>query len=243
MLRLTIHAGPLEDVSRFNQLARLDIVYDKLSPLADYKVVLLERNRDVPAPRTLQAYPRWSASLWDLAARALAICLPDEPQATETVPEVEPGGKRCAFAREVSVIIEHAAGDQKNTLGTASIRQAGRKRGIYQAYFDEHTMKPRRTEVFEFAPAYFRPAELLLHACLYCLEGKPELPARPGLCAPPPVMLDGLPYIQVHQLVEPARTGFRTWLNWFSEPVRKHPGAPLGIAPATLYTKFLCSAI
>ncbi len=55
MLRLTIHAGPLEDVSRFNQLARLDIVYDKLSPLADYKVVLLERNRDVPAPRTLQA--------------------------------------------------------------------------------------------------------------------------------------------------------------------------------------------
>lgn len=193
MLRLTIHAGPLEDVSRFNQLARLEIVYDKLSPLADYKVVLLERNRDVPAPRTLLAYPRWSASLWDLAARALALCLPDEPPATETVPKVEPGGKRCAFAREVSVIIEHAAGDQKNTLGTASLRQTGRKRGIYQAYFDEHTMKPRRTEVFEFAPAYFRPAELLLHACLYCLEESQNCPRGPACARRPPSCWTGCP--------------------------------------------------
>lgn len=243
MLSVSIHASSPEKADRFNRLARLDIVYERLAPVADYKVSLLERNQDVRPPRALPQYPRWSASLWDLVARSLAICLPDEPTAIETVPEFNPGEKRCAFAREVSVILDHAASDQKNTLGTAVIRRAGRRRGLYQAHFDEHTMKPRRTDVFEFAPAYFRPAELLLHACLYHLEGKPELPARPGLCAPPPVMLDGLPYIQVHQLVEPAQTGFRTWLNWFSEPVREYPGAPLGIAPATLYTKFLCSAI
>ena len=34
-----------------------------------------------------------------------------------------------------------------------------------------------------------------------------------------------------------------TWLNWFSEPAREHPGAPYGIAPQPLYVKFLQSAI
>jgi hypothetical protein len=243
MLQLSIHAGPLDEASRYNQLAKLAIVYERLSPVADYKLALIERGMDVQAPRTLSNYPRWSASLWDLAARALAICLPEAPPDTERIPDCEPGGNRCAFIREMTVILDHAASDVKNTLGTVSIKQAGRRRGIYQASFVEHTMKPVRTEPFVFAPAYFRPAELLLHACLYQLSGELEFPARPGLCAPTPVELDGLPYVPIHQLVEPARTGFRTWLNWFSEPAREYPGAPYGIAPQPLYVKFLQSAI
>ena len=243
MLSISVHASSPEKADRFNRLARLDIVYERLSPVADYKVSLIERNQDVRPPRTLPQYPRWSASLWDLTARAVALSLPDEPPAVEQVPEFEPGGKRCAFIREMCAILDHSANDTRNTLGTAHIYQAGRQRGIYLATFDEHTLKAHRTEPFLFAPAFFRPAELLMHACLQRLSGASKLPARPGLCAPPPVVIDGKPYVQIHQLVEPARTGFRTWLSWFSEPAFEYPGAPLGIAPETLYTKFLCSAI
>lgn len=243
MLSLSIHASSLEQADCYNRVARLNIGYEALSPVADYKLVLQERHFKVLPPRMLRGYPRWSASLWDLSARALAICLPDEPPTSEAVPEFEPGGKRCAFARELAIFIEHDAAGVRHTLGSATIKQAGRKRGIYQATFDEHTMQPQRTEAFEFAPAFFRSAELVMHACLHRLHGKHELPARPGLCAPPPVIVNGLPYIQIHQLVEPARTGFQTWLRWFSEPAFAYPGAPLGLAPETLYVKFLKTAI
>lgn len=243
MLSISIHASSPGNADRFNRLARLDIVYEQLSPVADYKVVLQERNFGSRPPRMLTQYPRWSSSLWDLVARAVAISLPVEAPSTEHVPEFESGGKRCAFIREMCAILDHSANDIRNTLGTAHIKQAGRKRGCYVATFEEHTIKPFQTEVFQFAPAFFRPAELLIQACLQRLSGTAELPPRPALCAPPPLQVDGLPYIQIHQLVEPARTGFRTWLSWFSEPAIEHPGAPLGIAPETLYIKFLCSAI
>ena len=143
----------------------------------------------------------------------------------------------------MSIILNHSANDTKNTLGAVHIVPAGRQRGRYIASFEEHTMKPHQTEEFTFAPAYFRPVELLLHACLQRVSGKLELPPRPGLCAPPPVFIEGKPYIRIHQLVEPARSGFRTWLNWFSESAIEYPDAPLGVAPETIYTKFLCTAI
>lgn len=243
MLSVSIHAATPERAGRFNRLARLDIVYEQLSPVADYKVVLLERNCDVLPPRRLRSYPRWSSSLWDLVARAAAIALPEEPPAAEVVPAFEPGGKRCAYIREMTAILEHSANDVRNTLGVVFIKQASRHRGHYLASFEEHTVKPCRAERFEFAPAFFRPTELLLHACLHRLTGTAELPPRPGLCAPPAVIVDDVPHIQVHQLVEPARTGFRAWLQWFSEPATEYPGAPLGIAPEAMYVKFLSSAI
>lgn len=243
MLSVCIHAAAPERATRFNRLARLDIVYEQLSPVADYKVVLLERNCDVLPPRRLQSYPRWSSSLWDLVARAAAIALPEEPPAMEVVPAFEPGGKRCAYIREMTAILEHSANDTRNTLGIAHIKQAGRHRGLYLASFEEHTVRPCRTEPFEFAPTFFRSTELLLHACLQRLGSAAEMPPRPGLCAPPPVVVDGVPYVQIHELVEPARTGFRTWLQWFSESAVEYPGAPFGIAPEAMYVKFLSSAI
>ena len=243
MLSVSIHASSLMKASPFNRLARLDIVYETLNPVADYKLSLMERNQDPLPSRTLWNYPRWSASLWDLTARGLAICLPDVYPRTEQAPGFAPGGKRCAFVRELAIVLDHVACDARNTLGTASIAQVGRRRGIYQATFDEHIMKLHRTEVFEFRPAFFRPAELLLHACMHRLTGQAELPPRPGLCAPAPVLVDGVRHIQIHQLVEPARTGFKTWLTYYSEPPAEYAGAPLGIAPHTIYDKFLSSAI
>ena len=137
MLSISIHASAPENAGRFNRLARLDIVYQRLSPVADYKVALLERNSDPVPPRTLAQYPRWSSSLWDLVARAISISLPVETPSTEQVPEFEPGGQRCAFIREMCAILDHSANDTRNTLGIAHLKQAGRKRGRYVATFEQ----------------------------------------------------------------------------------------------------------
>ncbi|MER2538715.1 MAG: hypothetical protein ABTQ26_05695 [Azonexus sp.] len=61
--------------------------------------------------------------------------------------------------------------------------------------------------------------------------------------APPPVTVDGLPHIQVHQLLEPARTGFQVWLTWSGKSTVEYSGAPLGVAPEALYSEFLRTAI
>lgn len=104
-------------------------------------------------------------------------------------------------------------------------------------------MKRHSTEPFLFTPEVMRPAELLLHACLVRLTSTQEMPARPGLCVPEALVHEGLRYVPLHCLVEPARTGFRNWLHEWSEPPLEHEGAPLGIAPEPLYVKFLQSAI
>jgi hypothetical protein len=245
MLRVSVHAGPLAEVSRFNLLAWLDIGYEMLAPIADYKVVLFQSGVGATPPYALASYPRWSASLWDLTARAIALGLnPDEPR--ETVPVVTHPRKGCAFASELSALIEHFPGGnsiRRRTLASASIRQVGRRRGSYEAHFDEHTMKRISTEPFQFTPDFMRPAELLLNACVVRLTGTQEMPPRPGLCVPNSLEFEGLSYVPIHQLVEPARTGFRNWLAEHSEPPMEHEGAPLGIAPEPLYVKFLRDVI
>lgn len=244
MLTVSIHAGSFDELTRYNRVAVLSIVYEELKPTADYKVVLQESALDVKPPRILRAYPRWSASLWDLVARALSLAIPDELPASEAVPAFGPKTpKKRPFLNELTVLLEHSANNCTSLLGIARIRQAGRQRGTYTAHFEEHTMKPQKTGAFEFAPASLRPAELLLHACLHRLTGAAEFPERPKLCNPPSLTVDGLEYIQIHQLVEPARTGFQNWLLANSEAPRSYPGARLGIAPKPIYGKFLHVAI
>lgn len=247
MLRVSIHAGPLKQVSRYNLVAWLDIAYEKLEPIANYKTVLFESGIGATMPIPLNSYPRWSASLWDLIARALALGLsPDQDNPVETVQEVVPGDKYFAFANQVCALIEHhpaAGADYRKTLGSVEIAQVGRSRGKYVARFDEHTLPRLVTDPFEFAPAYLRLPELLLHACLVRLTGTKVMPPRPALCVPVPIVKDGLNYVALHDLVEPARTGFAGWLHKFSEPPVEHESAPLGIAPETLYVKFLTEAV
>lgn len=247
MLRVSIHAGPLAKASRFNLVAWLDIAYDRLDPIANYKTVLFETGIGATMPASLTGYPRWSASLWDLTARALALGLShDQDNPTEDVPELIAGdSKRFAFARHISAQITHtpAAGTHRKNLGSVEIGQVGRTRGTYVARFDEHTMPRQVTDPFMFAPAYLRTPELLLHACLVRLSGSHEMPPRPELCVPEAVEKDGLRYVAIHDLVEPARTGFADWLCRFSEPPIEHEGAPLGIAPESMYVQFLREAV
>lgn len=42
MLKVSVHAGPLASASRFNLVAWVDIGYERLEPVADYKTVLYQ---------------------------------------------------------------------------------------------------------------------------------------------------------------------------------------------------------
>jgi hypothetical protein len=102
MLRVSIHAGPLRDINRFNRVDWLDIGYEKLDAAANYKIVLFNVGKGATPVIPLSNYPRWSASLWDLTARAIALALsPDPKNRKEEVEPVEPHGQRYAYAREV----------------------------------------------------------------------------------------------------------------------------------------------
>jgi hypothetical protein len=249
MLRVNIHAGPLSKATRFNLISWIDIAYERLEPIANYKTVLFETGHGATLPEPLDGYPRWSASLWDLTARALTLGLnqglsADQPR--EAVPVVETREKGFAFASQICAMIEHppaAGSNSRDMLGSVEVKQSGRNRGTYVARFREHTMPDQTTAPFQFMPSYLRPAELLLHACLMRLTGTREMPPRPALCVPEAVEKDGLRYVPIHMLVEPARTGFLNWLTRNSEPPVEHESAPAGLAPETLYGKFLREAV
>lgn len=111
MLRVTIHSGMPSEASRFNRTDWIDIGYDNLAPHADYKVMLFLTGYGALRPVRLLGYPRWSASLWDLTARAIAASLwgkgpgtseggatadspsppPDAPNQTEATASTKPG--------------------------------------------------------------------------------------------------------------------------------------------------------
>jgi hypothetical protein len=129
MIRVNIHAGPINKANRYNMVALLDIAYERLEPIAHYKTVLFEAGIGATLPVQLEGYPRWSASLWDLTARALALGLsPDPDNPTEAVPEVTEGApRRFGFAREICAQIDHlpSAGVRRRNLGSVEITQAG----------------------------------------------------------------------------------------------------------------------
>lgn len=246
MLRVFIHAGGLDTVTRYTQRAWIDIGYEKLAPVADYKTVLFQAGFGASMPAPIFRYPRWSASLWDLTSRSIVLGLRTDLDCfDEVVPPIEHQIKRFAFAKQICALIEHAGprAQSLTTLATVQIDQVGRTRGLYVARFDEHTMTRHVTEPFVFHPGYLRPAELLLHACLIRLNGRVEMPARPALCIPDPIEKNGQRFVPIHRLVEPARTGFVSWLLRRNAPPVEHPGAHLGIAHESLYSTFLNEAV
>jgi hypothetical protein len=249
MLKVSIHSGALETASRFNCMAWLDIGYEKLEPIADYKTVLYQNGVGATMPTPIYGYPRWSASLWDLVARALALGLRvDADCLDELVPPAINVKKYSAYATRICAVIEHAPlrGQARKTLASATVAQVGKfgdSRFTYTATFHEHTMAQRVTEPFTFHTDFLRPAELLLHACLAHLSGKTALPPRPALCVPDALEKDGQRYVPIHRLVEPARTGFVSWLHHQNLPPLEHGSAPHGIAPEKLYLKFLSEAV
>lgn len=206
MLRVVIHTGTLAERKLENRLAVVDIAYKKKEALADYLVALTLARAGEMAPGQVSKHPRWSASLWDLVARALTRVLYFADQA----PPSNKPDKRCAYATRMCAVIERLTlEDRGKELGTAQLLQPG-PRGVYLAEFTEDILGPRRAE-FAYGCKALNPIDLLLRAICWALYGGDVLGRKPALILPPTLKIDGVERFHVEALDEPARTGFRRY--------------------------------
>jgi hypothetical protein len=247
MLRVSIHAGPLRTMSRFNRLDWLDIGYNELGPLATYKVVLFKIGEGVVPPVYLPSYPLWSSSLWDLTARAIARSLyPEARNPEESVPPTVPALKRPAFAETLCAVIEHIpnSGVAVSRLASVEIDEDTKVRCLYRARISEDLQTTKMTEPFSFAPKFLQPAELVLRALLFSMTGDIDaMPVRPSLNIPTTRTVGGQQYVAIHKLLEPARTGLLRWLARNKRAPIAHPTAPEGLALWETFQDFLSKAI
>ena len=204
MLKVSIHSGELRTRALNNQLAVLDIAYQRKGYVSDYLLALSARGRGEVAPDVLLSYPRWSASLWDLTARALTRILYRDDQA----PPAGTPDRRCAYATRMCAAIELQTLDDRGLeIGTVQIAQDPKRRGLYEARFDEDILGPRKGS-FEFGKKALDHAELLLRAICWTYYGRDTLGPAPALIVPPSMKVDGVDMFHLESLGEPAKTGF-----------------------------------
>jgi len=177
VLKVTVHSGLLAARTEANQLAVLDIAYQKKSALADYVVALSLRGSGELAPAFLVNYPRWSASVWDLISRALGRTLYRDNH----VPASVKADRRCAYATRICASVERmTASDRGHEVGTVEILQDGPRRGVYTARFDEDVLGAR-TAHFEYGCKALNPAELLMRAICWAYHGTDVIGPMPKL--------------------------------------------------------------
>lgn len=204
MLRLSIHAGLLKDRCPQNQVAALDIAYQKRAALADYLVSLQLSGRGELEPAIVSSYPRWSGSVWDLVARAITAVL----FRSDVAPPVPRVDKRCAYATKMCAVVQRVTtSDTGAEIARVELLQPGRVRGEYHAVFSEDIMGERTAE-FAYGCKVLNPADLLLRAICYALWGTDVLGPRPALILPPSIEIEGEDRFDMQSLSEPARTGF-----------------------------------
>lgn len=230
MLRLHIHTGDLDLRSQANQVATVDIAYLKKDALADYLVHMTVRGQGEVNPERLLRYPRWSASLWDLVARALTRVL---YQADQPPPAAKPD-KRCAYATRLCAVLERDDFDSQGVvLGTAVIAQIPGQRGHYRALFEADLAQPREG-TFAYGAKKIDLVDLLLRGLCWALYSKETLGPMPGLILPPAVRMDGIDRFHIEALPEPAKSGFVRFLALSGKPDAANP-----LARAEHYVEFL----
>lgn len=247
MLHVSIHAGPLKAASRYNRTDWLDIGYARLDALADYKIELFSISEGARPAVILRDYPRWSASLWDLVARAIALAhFPNQEAPEERLLPAEIVQKKYAWAEELTAILQYAplAGAGARMLGTLEVRRVKKACGVYQATLHEDLRPSLSAMPFLFRPKYLHPAELIARAAVAVLTGSTEtLPPRPVLRLPKSAEIDGEPHILVHRVHEPARTGLLRWLRRINETPMETAGTKEGAVPEKRFLQFLREAL
>ena len=229
MLHVTVHIGELEARSLHNQLLSLDIAYDKVEALASYLVAMLPRQGSEMAGH-LRDYPRWSGSLWDLVARAIAqVVYPNQ-----AIPPAIKPDRRCAYASRICVAVEaEDMGSRGRLLANAEIAQLEGQRGFYRAVFSEDILGERSAE-FAYGSKRMDYADFVMRAICWALYDQDTLGPRPKLLLPQTMTANGVECFDVQGLAEPARTGFTRYL------ARKYPTqAPAALARADDFVAFL----
>jgi hypothetical protein len=126
MLRVTVELWPGGRESAKRTIATADIGRVRDGTLADYEVALDERLiGEVGDPAHVLAYPRWSASVFDLVVRCLAVALnegkeelPPRPRLPEAPVHVRDDGVRYVRLSEIS---EPARTFFARNIGSSSI--------------------------------------------------------------------------------------------------------------------------
>jgi hypothetical protein len=230
MLKLRVHSGLLAQRSQANQLATLDIAYAKQAVLADYVIAYSARGKGEMPPDAIAGYPRWSASLWDLTARALTRVLyrDDQPPAS-----AKPDA-RCAYATKLCAVIEVQTQQECGAeIATVQIEQRQGRRGLYTADFWEDILGPKQGK-FTYGCKTLEPADLLLRAICWAYYGQDGLGPKPALALPGFIKEAGIDKFHVEGVPEPAKTGYLRFL------AREHPGTdPALLQDAKLYAEFL----
>lgn len=204
MLRVTLYAGALDAINPGKILATLDIGYLKLEALANYAVTLNVSSSGVAKVESLNGYPRWSGSVWDLVARALTRALFGADQA----PAAPVPDRRCAYATGMCAVIEKTTNQQRAVkLATAEIIQSGKKRGVYTATFAEDILGTKTAE-FAYGHKTLNHSDLFLRAICYAYFGKGTLGQRPSLYIPGTMTINKVEWFDAYSLPEPTRTGF-----------------------------------
>ncbi|OSZ71556.1 hypothetical protein [Hydrogenophaga sp. IBVHS1] len=231
MLRVSIHSSDAKGINAGNQLAQLDIAYAKLGPIADYVVGIAIRGVGAVEPDRVANYPRWAGSVWDLVARALTRLLFRADQA----PPGRAPDRRCAYTTKLCAIVERISPEGPLAeVANVEILQAGGKRGMYLARFEEDILGTREAS-FAYGLKSLSYPELLLRAICHAYFGKDTLGPRPSLILPPTMKVDGIEVFDVESLSEPARTGFLRYRGFYL-PLSS---APDPLVPGQAYVDFL----
>ena len=211
MLKVTLHASKPRAIGAENLLGRLDIGYATLDAVAEYKVLMLTAGIGEQAPARVKAYPRWSASIWDLVVRA--ACVSMNRQEAVWPPEI-PVLRKGAFINNMTAVVEHwpdGLDTRRSVAGIAHVEMSG-TRCNYRATFTDDMTDSRRSEVFRHTPIALTPWDLLTRAFAWTTTETFKLPVRPTLYTPIPIEYEGKSYVSLETVREPARTGCYRWL-------------------------------
>lgn len=230
MLKLSIHAGLLPERRPENVMAVVDIAYAKKEAFADYLVAATVRDKGEQKPQTLTNYPRWSGSLWDLAARAIARSLYGDSK----IPPAPKPDKRCAYASKLCAVIErHTVDERSQLLGEAELWLQGPERCTYAIKLSEDILGVREAR-FEYGTKRLETMELMMRALCWALFNHDTPGPRPKLILPNSVTVDSEERFDVASLQEPARTGFSRHMA-----ATRPTAAPIGWALTKDYVQFL----
>lgn len=237
MLKVSVHASDLRAAGTGNRVGWMDIGYDKLAPVADYKALLFTVGLGAVELAYVRDYPRYCGSIFDLVARAIAVCL----QREESLPPA-PAVAKCAYGRSLSVIVTHVGPRgpfvQKRL---AWLEATMRRRGVYDVVADEDVFGERTARV-HYRPARFVAWHLAAYAMTQCLAGTDQLPPRPPLLLPKVTPSDEGGQVLIQSLHEPARSCLVRWLGQQGKPVDPDLLNPSFVPEAT-YVRFLTKTV
>jgi hypothetical protein len=213
MLKVSLHFATPATISPTNVLGRLDIGYARLAAQADYKAVMVTSGLGEHPPVQIYEYPRWSASVWDLVARAVCKCLNDREviRQADLLPT-----RRCAFIDDMTAVIEHwpdGLETARSTIATAHIKMC-RRRGNYIATFSTDVQGDDQiSSIFLYQPMKLGPWDLLARAYAWTVNECFDLPPKPRLYVPIPFMDGKNSLVSLDTVSEPAYSGIIKWLH------------------------------